>query len=532
MTGRGNKKRNDNFEKMKKEMTIKKQKAKKQENPEISTINTENIESEIPLDIKMEVKKIEMVIFRIGEEEFAFRISNVKEIIRLPSMTRVPNAPFFVTGLCSLRGELLPVIDSRKLFDMADTEYNEGSRIIVTDIQGKKVGLIADRVSEVISVEESMIKDPPESIKGIDGGVINGILLLNDGKRVIIILDAHKIVNAGNFEEYSKQQQEVLDKNFQDLNIKALEEEQIIIFNIGIEEYAFSISCVKEIIKLPDIMKIPNTASYVEGVLSIRNQLLAVINLGRLLGMNCKQTDEYSRVVIINNGNLTFGVIVDKVSQVMRVQNDSFKKSNLGASGSGMEYIKGFFNLNNGKRLVMVLEPLNLVSYEDVNSVLSLDSKKNTDGISLNMGEIENNQEHVVVFKLGKDEFGIRINHVKEVNRISNIVHFPGAPAFIDGMVNLRGDVIPILNLKTMFNNNSSAYDSSKFLVVEFGNKRIGIMIDSVSEVLKFPKSYLEEVSEVLDGNDNDRYIDAIAKLNDGKRIILILNLSTVLSFM
>lgn len=531
MAGRGNKKRNDNFEKMKKEMTIKKQKAKKQENPEISTINTENIEPEIPLGIKMKVKKIEMVIFRIGEEEFAFRISHVKEIIRLPSMTRVPNAPFFVTGLCSLRDELLPVIDSRKLFDMADTEYNEGSRIIVTDIQGKKVGLIADRVSEVISVEESMIKDPPGSIKGIDGGVINGILLLNDGKRVIMILDAHKIVNAGNFEEYSKQQQ-VPDINFQDLNKKSLEEDQIIIFNIGIEEYAFSISCVKEIIRLPDIMKVPNTASYIEGVLSIRNQLLAVINLGRLLGMNCKQTEEYSRVVIINNGNLTFGVIVDKVSQVMRVRKDSFKKSNLSASGSGMEYIKGFFNLNNGKRLVMVLEPLNLVSYEDVNSVLSLDSKKNTDGISLNMGEIENNQEHVVIFKLGKDKFGIRINHVKEVNRISGIVHFPGAPAFIDGMVNLRGDVIPVLNLKILFNNNSSTYESSKFLVVEYRNKRIGIMIDSVSEVLKFPKSYLEKVSEVLDGNDNDRYIDAIAKLNDGEKIILILNLPTVLSFM
>ncbi|MFZ5968755.1 MAG: chemotaxis protein CheW [Bacillota bacterium] len=511
---------------------IKKQKAKMQENPETSPTNTENIELEMTLDIKMEVKKIEMVVFWVGEEEFAFRISNVKEIIRVPSMTRIPNVPFFVTGLCSLRGDLLPVIDSRKLFGMPDKEYNEGSRIVVADIQGKKVGLITDKVSEVISVEESTIKEPPGSIKGIDGGVINGVLLLNNGKRVIMILDARKIVKAGNLEEYSKQQQEVSGKSFQDLNMKALEEEQIIIFNIGTEEYALSINCVKEIIRLPDIMKVPNTASYIEGVLSIRNQLLVVINLGRLLGMNCKKTDEHSRVVIINNGNLTFGVIADKVSQVMRVQKDSFKKSNLSASGSSMEYIKGFFNLNSGKRLVMVLEPHKLISFEDVSGVLNVDRKKNLNDMSLNVSEVENNLEHVVIFKLDEEEFGIRINNVKEINRMSEIVHFPGAPAFIDGMLNLRGDVIPILNLKTLFNNNSSAYDSSKFLVVEFGNKRIAIMIDSASEVLRFPKSYLEEVSEVLEGNDNGGFIDAIAKLNEGKRIILILNLSTVLSFM
>jgi len=531
VAGRGNKKKNDNFEKIKNEMTIKRQKAKKQMNQENLPTNTENVEPDMSSDISTEVKKIEMVIFQIGEEEFAFSISSVKEIIRMPFMTKVPNAPFFVAGLCSLRGDLLPVIDSRKLFGMAYAEHSERSRIIVADIQGKKVGLIADRVTEVISIEEFMIKEPPESLKGIDGGVIKGILLLNDGKRVIMILDADKIINVGSFGEYSKQQQ-AADGNLGDLNKKTLEEEQIVVFNIGIEEYAFSISCVKGIINLPNIMKVPNAASYIEGVISVRNQLLAVVNLGKLLGVDCKQAEGHSRVIIIDDGNLTFGVIVDKVSQVMRVRKDLFEKGNLGIKGSGTEYIKGFFNLDDGKRLVMALEPLSLISCEDVNIVLSLDSKKDADSISPGMGEMENSQEYIVIFKLGKDEFGIRINHVKEVNRISDIIHFPGAPAFIDGMVNLRGDAMPVLNLKKLFNNNSSGHDLSKFLVVELGDKRIGIIIDSVSEVLKLPNSCLESVQEVGVGSGNDKYIDAIAKLNGGKRIVLILNIQEVLSFM
>lgn len=215
MAARGSKKGNDNFEKMKKEMSTKKQKVKKKGDSEISLTNINNNDSEITIDdnaiisekvvktkkktkiknedLTAEKMEVKMVIFRIAKEEFAFEISNVKEIIRLPLLTKVPNAPDFITGICNLRGELLPVIDSRKLFSMAAEEYNEGSRIVVTDIQGKKVGLIVDRVSEVISVEQSIINEPPVSIKGIDGGVISSILLLDEGKRVIMVLDAPKL---------------------------------------------------------------------------------------------------------------------------------------------------------------------------------------------------------------------------------------------------------------------------------------------------------------------------------------------------
>jgi purine-binding chemotaxis protein CheW len=180
----------------------------------------------------------------------------------------------------------------------------------------------------------------------------------------------------------------------------------------------------------------------------------------------------------------------------------------------------------------MVLDPLKLVSFEVMDRVLTQGGKNEIDDIPLDKGEPENSIEHVVIFKLDKEEFGINIHYIKEINRVNDIVHFPGAPAFIDGMVNLRGDVIPVLNLKTMFKGSIVMSDSSKFMVVEYDNKKIGILIDSASEVLRIPKSHIEEASEVFKGNDNDRYIDAVAKLNEGKRVVLILNLSAALSFM
>ena len=368
----------------------------------------------------MEDKKTEMVVFCVGEEEFALRISSVKEIIRIPSMAKLPNTPQHITGLCSLRGELLPVIDLRKLFGMTDREFNESSRIIVADIHGKKVGLVSDRVSEVINIKEAAIKEPPDNIRGIDGGIINGILILNNGKRIVLVLNGEKIVKAGNLDVALNRQYAYVE-NLTDLEQKEDEEEQIVVFNIGTAEYAFNINYVKEIIRLPGVMKVPNTASYIEGVFSVRNQIMAVINPGKLLGVNCKQPDENCRVMIIDNGGFSYGVIVDKVSQVVRVQKKLFRESvrnETNGTCSGAEFVRGIFNLNNDTRLIMMLDPHKLISLEDMKGVLDIDHGKTINDKSLYAAETDNNLEYIV-FKLGGEEYGININNVQEVNRIS-----------------------------------------------------------------------------------------------------------------
>ncbi len=524
----GRKKDSMNFEKIKREMSKKKQRANKQEN--VVTTSTDTDKSITPKDILKEEKKTEMVIFFIGAEEFALDISNVVEIIRLPSMCQVPNAPYYVKGLCSLRGELLPVVDSRRLFGMTEAEYDEGARIVVVLFKGKRVGLIADKVSGVISIEKSMIKEPPQSIMEVDDGVINGILLLEHGKRVIMVLDTTRIVRVGNLDEYSSKIQKK-DITIDNSSKIVQKEEQYVIFTIGSSEYAITISNVKEIIRLPVILKVPNAARYIEGVFAMRNQLLPVINLGELLDENSSAIDEQRRVAIVDNGTMTFGVVVDRVSQVLRTEMYPLRVGNQGTKDSEKKYLKGFLNLENGRRIVMILDTFNLISTEDASSVLTSDSKK-ADSMGKTDNERERNLEHIVIFKLDDLELGIKIDYVKEINRVSDIIRFPGGPTFIDGMTNLRGEVIPVLNLKTMFKHKSSAYESKKFLVVEYKNQRIGIIIDSVSEVLKLPKSCLEKVSELLDGNYNEKYIDAVAQLNRGERIVLLLNLLVVLDFM
>lgn len=478
-----------------------------------------------------ETSKTELVVFHVDEEEFAFRLSNIREIIRVPSITKVPNVPQYITGLCSLRGDLLPVIDSRRLFGMPAKECNESSRIIVADIHGKMVGLISDKVSEVINIDEAAIKEPPTSLKGTDGGVIQGILILNDGKRVVMVLDAEKVIKTGNLNEVTNQQFAYTEKSSA-LNMEEDEEEQIVIFHLGSGEYAFNIDCVEEIIRLPDVRKAPNTADYIEGVFSLRNQLLAVVHPGKILGIHCKQPDEYGRVIIIDSGSFSYGVIVDKVSHVARVQKKLFKENSRLANCSSAGFVKGFFSLDDGKRLVMMLDPHKLLRIDDVKAVLDVQNNESVSIKANDAGETDSHQEYVV-FKLGDEEYGIEINHVKEVNRVNEITGFPGAPAFITGMVDFRGEVIPILNLRSLFaTDDSDQINISKFLVVEFHDMKIGILIDTVSEVRRLSTSGIEEAPDVFRGKEQDQYIDKIAKLNDGKRIVLLLDLSRLFYFL
>ncbi|MCD6574378.1 chemotaxis protein CheW, partial [Candidatus Aerophobetes bacterium] len=116
------------------------------------------------------------------------------EIIRLPEITRVPQAPFFVEGVINLRGNVLPVIDLRKRFDLEATQKTNATRIVVTNVDGKTTGIIVDSVSEVMRLPKNAIEPPPPIMAGIEARYLRGIGKLEDGKRLLILLNLEEIL--------------------------------------------------------------------------------------------------------------------------------------------------------------------------------------------------------------------------------------------------------------------------------------------------------------------------------------------------
>jgi purine-binding chemotaxis protein CheW len=139
-------------------------------------------------------KEIQVVIFHLGREEFGVRIDQVKEIIEMTHITRMPKAPSFIEGVINLRGEVVAIIDLAKQFDLPKSERGEETRIVVVDVDDNIVGMIVGSVPEVLRISTEDIDPTPSLIESrIDTRYIEGIGKLED--RLFVLLNLNKVLS-------------------------------------------------------------------------------------------------------------------------------------------------------------------------------------------------------------------------------------------------------------------------------------------------------------------------------------------------
>lgn len=137
---------------------------------------------------------VQVATFNIGAEEYGVDISQIQEIIRMVEITRVPRTPAFMEGVINLRGQLIPIIDLRARFGMERIAPTKNTRIIVTDVGTKRVGIIVDSASEVLTIPIEAIEQAPEMIAGVGADYLQGVGKV--GARLIILLDLTMVVTA------------------------------------------------------------------------------------------------------------------------------------------------------------------------------------------------------------------------------------------------------------------------------------------------------------------------------------------------
>ncbi len=134
----------------------------------------------------------------------------------------------------------------------------------------------------------------------------------------------------------------------------------------------------------------------------------------------------------------------------------------------------------------------------------------------------------LVTFSIGEEEFGVEILKVREIIRMLEITRVPRAPEFVEGVINLRGSVIPILDLRKRFGLVSKDNDKdTRIVVINIHNMIVGFIVDSVSQVLRIPANTVEPPPPVVAGLDSE-YIEGVGKLED--RLLILLDLDRLLS--
>ncbi len=140
---------------------------------------------------------IQLVSFKLDNEEFGIEVLKVREIIRMITITHMPNTPHYMEGVINLRGKVIPIVSMRKKFNLMESENNSQTRIIVMDVGGELMGFIVDAVSEVIRVSASEIQPPPNVVSGgIDQDCITGVI--NQADRLLVLLNLEKLFPADN----------------------------------------------------------------------------------------------------------------------------------------------------------------------------------------------------------------------------------------------------------------------------------------------------------------------------------------------
>ena len=152
---------------------------------------------------------------------------------------------------------------------------------------------------------------------------------------------------------------------------------------------------------------------------------------------------------------------------------------------------------------------------------------KETLTMSDQVHEAMQDEMQLVSFNIGSEEFGVDILKVQEINRMVHITKVPQAPAYVEGVINLRGKVIPIVDLRKRFNLEVKEQDkNTRIVVVDIGGTIMGMIVDAVSEVLRLPANTIEPAPEIVTGI-NAEYIKGVAKLDD--RLLIFLELSKVI---
>lgn len=152
------------------------------------------------------------------------------------------------------------------------------------------------------------------------------------------------------------------------------------------------------------------------------------------------------------------------------------------------------------------------------------------------MAEVENKKStyldeilQLVTFNIGDEEFAVDILNIQGINRMIEITKIPSAPEFVEGIINLRGKVIPLIDLRRRLGFHQKDYDkSTRFIVVEFHSRIIGFIVDSVNEVLSINRNITEPPPTMVFGVDSS-YITSVGKLDD--RLLILLDLEKVLTF-
>ena len=429
-----------------------------------------------------EVQK--MVTFRIANEEFAFHMEHVREILRVQTPVQVPDVPDYVLGVLTVRGQILPVIDLRRLLQQRSLaeEFADSCRLLREEYelwieQTGKVFASGTHTKVDSSVTEHLRKWLAET---------------NSSSQLLM----EALAKARGLNE----------KVIKQLQARTKHEER------GDREAASACG---------------------EDVLAGGREVVA--SLRRFEQQIAQNIQEDQRIIVVDAEGFVLGLVVDHVHEVLNVPKNLVEPPPRITSSGGME-LSGVAKLDDGSRLIMVLDVANLMKDQKLRDVQTsgqqiVKEENSGEAHKTAAGAQELSEVQLVTFMLGAEEYGIPISQIQEIDRLAKITKVPKAAEFIEGITNLRGEVIPVLDTRRRFELEvKPSDDHTRIIIVDLGGIKTGLVVDSVREVLNLATKDIAPPPEAIGSGIDQHFISGIGKVDAGKRMIVLLDVEKILS--
>ncbi len=310
---------------------------------------------------------------------------------------------------------------------------------------------------------------------------------------------------------------------------------QFVTFLVGGEVFAVDMAPVQEILRVPDVVRVPLAPAALEGLSNLRGHILPIISLRRIFGFADQAYDDSTRAVVIDLGQ-PLGFVVDRVASVINVEADHIESVDSIRGTIDSELLTGLLKNVGGYPMVMVLDFGRLIAQEFA-EIAAL-AKSNLGNavqtiVESEEDEIDNDELQLVSFAVAEQEYAIEIARVQEIVQLpESIVHVPNSPAHVLGLMTLRERLLPLVSLRSLFGLPARALDErSRIVVVALGAAAVGVVTDSVSEVLRVPKSEVDAMPALLAREGDLSDISQICRLDKGKRLVSIISADHMFSY-
>lgn len=438
----------------------------------------------------------EILIVKHNDVSFGLPTTYIGQILRVPDITPLILAPNQVRGLCAVGGDIATAIDFNMLLNCEPCSGKEPqNRVITMNPPLNALCLLVSEVSVSISVEASQVE------------------YLNDKKEIVMAIVHHndELIQVIDLElalmgihKQSVTPRAISDKNtlLSTQTQKVNTAERYLVFKMGGEEYALAIDNMREVLNANNsLTHIAGSNEEIRGMMSLRDELIVVADL-RTFYHYTAQTSDKNRIMIVERHGKTLGLIIDEIVDI-----HEFCQSDIDDKGDRENQIEGIIQYKD--RLI------SLIGMDLIDVIMQRNEEFIVANETIQGDEQSEPIVEVVIFKLAEEEYAFAIEEVAEIIDMTPITPVVNAPDMVDGVINIRGQIVTIGSLHKRLGIEHIQHPEQKIIICRAGGSRIGFFVNSVSDVMGVKESSIRH------DETNEEIFSGILHLNDGERLVM-----------